>query len=67
LIGTTKPTIAAVRDRTHWNSPNIKPRHPVELGLCTFDELENVVARLRAKRPADEPSLGSEEAEGAET
>ena len=29
--------------------------------------LENVVARLRAKRPADEPSLGSEEAEGAET
>ena len=67
LIGTTKPTIAAVRDRTHWNSPNIKPRHPVELGLCTFEELENVVARLRAKRPADEPSLGSEEAEGAET
>jgi hypothetical protein len=67
LIGTTKPTIAAVRDRTHWNSPNIKPRHPVELGLCTFEELEDVVARSRAKRPADEPALGSEEAEGAET
>ena len=33
LVGTTKPTIAAVRDRTHWNSPNIKPRHPVALGL----------------------------------
>ncbi len=28
LIGTTKPTIAAVRERTHWNSTNIKPRHP---------------------------------------
>src|SRR6202521_56209 len=67
LIGTTKPTIAAVRDRTHWNSANIKPRHPVELGLCTFEELEDVVARLRAKRPADEPALGSEKAEGEET
>ncbi len=67
LIGTTKPTIAAVRDRTHWNSPNIKPRHPVELGLCTFEELEAVVARSRPKRPTDEPALGSEEAEQAET
>src|SRR5262249_27766721 len=42
LIGTTKPTIAAVRNRTHWNSPNIKPQHPVGLGLCTFEELEEV-------------------------
>jgi hypothetical protein len=67
LIGTTKPTIVAVRDRTHWNSPNIKPRHPVELGLCTFEELEDVVARSRAKRPMDEAALGSEEAEEAET
>jgi len=67
LIGTTKPTIAAVRDRTHWNSSNIKPRHPVELGLCTFEELEDMVARSRPKRPAGEPALGSEGAEGAET
>ncbi|MBV9829426.1 MAG: DUF1013 domain-containing protein [Alphaproteobacteria bacterium] len=50
LIGTTKPTIAAVRDRTHWNSANIKPRHPVGLGLCTMEELDEVVARaLRTK------------------
>jgi hypothetical protein len=45
LVGTTKPTIAAVRDRTHWNSPNIKPRHPVALGLCTLPELEAAVNR----------------------
>ena len=45
LVGTTKPTIAAVRDRTHWNSPNIKPRHPVALGLCTLPELETTVNR----------------------
>ena len=54
LIGTTKPTIAAVRDRTHWNSPNIKPRHPVGLGLCTLDELEDAVRRARARIPAEE-------------
>jgi uncharacterized protein len=54
LIGTTKPTIAAVRDRTHWNSPNIKPRHPVGLGLCTPDELEDAVRRARARLPADQ-------------
>jgi hypothetical protein len=63
LIGTTKPTIAAVRDRTHWNSPNIKPRHPVELGLCTLAELEEAVNRTRARRPADEATLGSQEAQ----
>jgi hypothetical protein len=54
LIGTTKPTIQAVRDRTHWNSPNIKPRHPVALGLCTLQELEAAVARAnRGKKTAD--------------
>ncbi len=40
LIGTTKPTIAAVRDRSHTNSTNIKPRHPAELGLCSYQEYE---------------------------
>ena len=44
LLGTTKPTIAAVRDRTHWNAPNIKPRNPVLLGLCTQRELEEALA-----------------------
>ncbi len=41
LIGTTKPTVLSVRERTHPNSPNIKPRHPQELGLCTYHELED--------------------------
>ena len=62
LIGTTKPTIQAVRDRTHWNSQNIKPRHPVGLGLCTLDELDRAVARSnRGKRPAETEELGAEE------
>jgi len=45
LVGTTKPTINAVRDRTHWNSANIKARHPVSLGLCTLEELDQAVTR----------------------
>ena len=39
LVGTTKPTIASVRDRSHPNPPNLRPRHPVHLGLCTYAAL----------------------------
>jgi hypothetical protein len=67
LIGTTKPTISAVRDRTHWNSPNIKPRHPVGLGLCTLDELEEAVRRARARLPPEQAVVTDEEPEPIET
>jgi hypothetical protein len=67
LIGTTKPTIAAVRDRTHWNSPNIKPRHPVGLGLCSLDELEEALSRSRARRRAEDIAAASAESEPLET
>ena len=53
LVGTTKPTIHAVRDRTHWNSTNIKPVHPVSLGLCTLDELEAAVTRANRGRKVE--------------
>lgn len=43
LLGTTKDTIAKVRDRTHWNSANIKPRDPVILGLCSQSDLNAAV------------------------
>ena len=44
LIGTTKPTIQAVRDKSHWNATNIKPRNPVTLGMCSEADLEKAVA-----------------------
>jgi hypothetical protein len=47
LIGTTKNTIQAVRERTHWNSPNIRPRDPVLLGLCNQTDLNQAVAKAR--------------------
>jgi hypothetical protein len=52
LLGTTKETIAKVRDKTHWNSANIKPRDPVILGLCTQTDLNREVeaAIEKAKR-----------------
>ena len=49
LIGTTKPTINGVRDKSHWNSPNIKPQNPVGLGLCAAADLEKAVDIARAK------------------
>jgi hypothetical protein len=67
LIGTTKPTIAQVRDRTHWNSANIKMRHPVGLGLCTLTELDEALARARARRRPEEIAPESEEAEPVES
>jgi len=44
LLGTTKDTINKVRDRSHWNAANIKPRDPVILGLCTQTDLNAAVA-----------------------
>jgi uncharacterized protein len=49
LIGTTKPTIDKVRDRTHWRSADIKPRNPVSLGLCSEADLQKEVDLARAR------------------
>jgi hypothetical protein len=49
LLGTTKDTIAKVRDKTHWNSANIKPRDPVILGLCTQTDLNREVQQAIEK------------------
>jgi hypothetical protein len=68
LLGTTKDTIQKVRDRTHWNSANIKPRDPVILGLCSQTDLNAAVAQAneRLAREGQEvppaPSPAAEEA-----
>jgi hypothetical protein len=49
LLGTTKSTIAAVRDRTHWNTSNIRAREPVDLGLCSYTDLHAAVEKARAR------------------
>ncbi|MGE3833065.1 MAG: DUF1013 domain-containing protein [Parvibaculaceae bacterium] len=49
LVGTTKTTIAAIRDRTHWNASNIKPVDPVSLGLCSQLDLDFAVQKAARK------------------
>jgi hypothetical protein len=49
LIGTTRNTIGALRDRSHWNIQNIQAKDPVTLGLCSQRELDAMVAKA-AKR-----------------
>ncbi|MBI3443950.1 MAG: DUF1013 domain-containing protein [Magnetospirillum sp.] len=64
LIGTTKPTIQSVRDKSHWNAANIKPRNPVTLGMCTEAELEKIVAlsgRSRSVVHDEEPVAAMDE------
>ena len=52
LVGTTKPTIESIRDRTHWNIANIAPVDPVALGLCKQGELDAAVAKAVRKSGA---------------
>ncbi|MAI84147.1 MAG: cytoplasmic protein [Rickettsiales bacterium] len=47
LIGTTKTTIKSIRDRSHWNSQNIRAQNPFELGFCTKDELEKLFEKYK--------------------
>jgi len=54
LVGTTKPTIQAIRDRTHWNSATLQPTDPVTLGLCSQLELDLEVRK--AARAAPQPA-----------
>lgn len=58
LLGTTKATIDQVRNRTHWNSPNIKPVDPVTLGLATQLELDAVVRKAADKKAKDDARRG---------
>ena len=67
LVGTTKPTILAIRERSHWNSPNLQAQDPVTLGLCSQTDLDAEVkkaaARLERERKesgiADAPKAGT--------
>ncbi|MDX2202701.1 MAG: cell cycle transcriptional regulator TrcR [Hyphomicrobiaceae bacterium] len=49
LVGTTKPTIQSIRDRTHWNSANLTPQDPVTLGLCAQTDLDAEVKKAAAR------------------
>ncbi len=61
LVGTTKPTIQSIRERTHWNIANMQPIDPVALGLCKQTELDAAVQKAAAKKAAEGGVMSDDE------
>lgn len=58
LLGTTKDTIAKVREKSHWNAANIKPRNPVLLGLCKQMDLDAAIKKAERRVAREEKAAG---------
>lgn len=67
LIGTTKETITKIRDRSHWNSSNIKPRDPVFLGLCKRTDLDAALKKAERRVAREAKAAGRDRPEPVET
>lgn len=61
LVGTTKPTILTIRERTHWNINNLEPVDPVALGLCRQTELDAAVAKANERKIKDGTAMDDDE------
>ncbi|GAW36268.1 hypothetical protein RA2_03338 [Roseovarius sp. A-2] len=61
LVGTTKPTITSIRERTHWNISAMQPIDPVALGLCKQSELDAAVQKAAAKKAKEGAALSDDE------
>ncbi len=59
LVGTTKSTIQAIRERTHWNAQALQPMDPVTLGLCSQIDLDLEVHRAAKEKPVDVEAQGA--------
>jgi uncharacterized protein len=58
LVGTTKPTIISIRERSHWNSPNLQAQDPVTLGLCSQIDLDAEVKKAAARIERERKEAG---------
>jgi uncharacterized protein len=65
LVGTTKPTIASIRDRSHWNSANLTAQDPVALGLCSQIDLDAEVQKAARRLERERKEAGIPEKAGA--
>jgi hypothetical protein len=61
LVGTTKPTIQTIRERTYWNMQNLTPTDPVALGFCRQSELDTAVQKAAAKKAAEGMPISDDE------
>lgn len=67
LVGTTKPTIGQIRDRSHWNSANLVPQDPVMLGLCSQVDLDSEVEKAAKRVAKERKAMGLPPLEETET
>src|SRR5215211_7343687 len=67
LVGTTKPTIEAIRTRTHWNATSLQPLDPVTLGLCSQIDLDFEVEKASKTMPQPAEQEGATLLPAAET
>lgn len=65
LIGTTKTTIASIRDKTHSQMSSLKPQSPSSIGLCTADDLAKAVAKAE-RRVARQQKLAGKQKKSEE-
>jgi hypothetical protein len=65
LVGSTKSTVQSVRDRSHWNMQNVRPRDPVTLGLCSLKDLNDAVDKARRKAAREDAAKKKAAATGA--
>ena len=63
LVGSTKSTIDAIRNRTHWNMSNIRPQDPIGLGLCRQIELDEAIAKAERSMKRAQKKKEKEERE----
>ena len=63
LVGSTKSTIDAIRNRTHWNMTNIRPQDPIGLGLCKQIELDEAIAKAERSMKRAQKKKEKEERE----
>ena len=63
LIGTTKNTIKAIRERTHWNINNLTPIDPVILGLCKQIELQKILDKIPKEKSNEQKENMSSDTE----
>lgn len=67
LVGTTKPTINQIRERSHWNMANLVPQDPVTLGLCSQTDLDNEVQKAATRVAKEREAAGEPPLEEAGT
>ncbi len=59
LVGSTKTTVDAIRNKTHALSSSIKPADPVVIGLCTSDDLNKALRRAQRKFEREHPEAAA--------